>query len=555
MKSFLKYHAQRYWDSFSFIGLVVATSFFGASVTPSLLPRHFAVQGVLSGFALAIGYGVGIAGVGLWGFLELPKPGQKLELVSKRVTAGSVLMIFAFCLWQMTRWQNSIRSLMEMEPLQSAAPFSTALIAIVLGAMLVTAARMTVRCCLFVSGKLEQFLPRRIAYVGGAVIVAVLAVSIANGVLAQTALNTADASFARIDETMDAGVAQPAVASVCGSADSLVEWTAIGRRGKNFIVDGPTAEELREFSGSQCLQPLRVYVGLRSRPTERLRAQLALEELIRVGGFDRSVLIVATPTGTGWLDPSAVDTVEYLHRGNTAIVSMQYSYLPSWLTIMVEPDRSLRSARALFDVVYDYWITLPKNDRPKLYVQGLSLGSLGSEMSADLVKTFEDPINGAVWSGPPFASQHWADLTRTRNAGTPAWLPKYRDGRMVRFTNQYNTLEPDRPWGPIRSVYLQYASDPMVFFSTDLIFKEPDWLIGERGPDVSSELQWYPIVTFLQVAFDLPMATSVPLGYGHNYAPRHYIDAWLTVTIPKDWSSKDTQDLKALFATRIPAAF
>lgn len=555
MKSLLKHHAQRYWDSFSFVGLVVATSFFAASVTPSLLPRHFAVQGVLSGFALAIGYGVGIAGVGLWKFLELPKPGQKLELVSKRVTAGSVLVIFAFCLWQMTRWQNSIRSLMEMEPLKSAAPVSTALIAIVLGAVLVTAARIAAACCLFVSGKLERFLPRRIAYVGGAAIVSVLALFIANGVLAQTALNTADASFARIDETMDAGVAQPTDPNVCGSVDSLVEWNAIGRRGKNFIVEGPTAAELGDFSGTQCMQPLRVYVGLRSRPTESLRAQLALEELIRVGGFERSVLIVATPTGTGWLDPSAVDTVEYLHHGDTAIVSMQYSYLPSWLTIMVEPDRSRRSARELFDVVYDYWITLPKKDRPKLYIQGLSLGSLGAETSADLVKTFEDPINGAVWSGPPFASQHWADLTRTRNTGTPAWLPKFRDGRMVRFTNQHNTLERNKPWGPIRSVYLQYASDPMVFFSTGLIFREPDWLVGERGPDVSPELQWYPIVTFLQVAFDLPMATSVPLGYGHNYAPGHYIDAWLAVTAPEGWNNNDTQTLKDLFATRIPAAF
>jgi uncharacterized membrane protein len=63
------------------------------------------------------------------------------------------------------------------------------------------------------------------------------------------------------------------------------------------------------------------------------RAELALEELKRVGGFSRSVLVVATPTGTGWLDPGAVDTVEYLHAGDTAIVSMQYSHLPSWITI------------------------------------------------------------------------------------------------------------------------------------------------------------------------------------------------------------------------------
>ena len=105
------------------------------------------------------------------------------------------------------------------------------------------------------------------------------------------------------------------------------------------------------------------------------------------------------------------------------------------------------------------------------------------------------------------------------------------------------------------AVYLQYASDPMVFFSTDLLFRKPAWLNVQRCPDVSPELQWYPIVTFLQVAFDLPMATSVPLGYGHNYAPQHYIDAWLAVTNPANWKAEDTLRLKAIFKDRTPESF
>jgi len=62
----------------------------------------------------------------------------------------------------------------------------------------------------------------------------------------------------------------------------------------------------------------------------------------------------------------------------------------------------------------------------------------------------------------------------------------------------------------------------MVFFAPKLLFQKPDWLVGERGPDVSPYLRWYPTVTFLQIASDLPMATSVPPGYGHNYAPASY---------------------------------
>ena len=51
---------------------------------------------------------------------------------------------------------------------------------------------------------------------------------------------------------------------------------------------------------------------------------------------------------------------------------------------------------------------------------------------------------------------------------------------MVRFTGQQNALSDGRRWGPIRSVYIQYASDPMVFFSPNLAFQRPEWLTGER---------------------------------------------------------------------------
>jgi uncharacterized membrane protein len=146
-------------------------------------------------------------------------------------------------------------------------------------------------------------------------------------------------------------------------------------RGKNFIVSGPTRQQLLDFAGADAQQRLRVYAGLRSEPTEQQRADLVLEELKRAGGFERSLLVVTTPTGTGWLDPSTVDTLEYLHAGDTAIASMQYSYVPSWLTIMVDPNRSRDTARILFDRIYGHWMTLPRHSRPRLYVHGLSLGA------------------------------------------------------------------------------------------------------------------------------------------------------------------------------------
>ncbi len=537
----------RYCRSFSFVGLVTAALFFAASVTPSLLPRNFIVQGLLSGFALAVGYGVGFASAFLWDFLELPKPGPQRSRTLKKLSVVVVAIIFVCFLRQMTFWQNSIRLLMEMQPVQTAYPYRTALIAVVTAIVLITIARLLQTSFSFVSRQLSRFLPRRVAYAISGAVVGIAFLFLLNDVVAKNLLIVSDRVFQNMDELIEDGVQQPSDAKVCGGPDSLVPWETIGRRGKEFIIGRVSVEQLSEFTSRQATEPIRVYVGLSSADTPKARAQLALAELKRVGGFERSVLVVATPTGTGWLDPNAVNTVEYVHGGDTAIVSMQYSYLPSWLTILVDPNRSRDTARILFDEVYAYWTTLPKKERPRLYVHGLSLGALGAETSADLYKTFEDPIQGAVLSGAPFPSTQWSALTRARNEGSPMWLPKIRDGSMVRFTGQRNSLDEEKRWGPIRCVYIQYASDPMVFFSPDILWQQPEWLSGGRGPDVSTHLTWYPLVTFLQVAFDLPMATSVPLGFGHNYSASNYIDAWVAVTDPQPWTAEDTRRLKELF--------
>ncbi len=538
------HRARRYARTFSFVGLVFATLFFSASVTPSLLPRNFIVQGLLSGFALAVGYGVGIAAIGLYHFLELRVPGEQIQLVAKRFTAVAAVIVLVICLRQMTFWQNSIRELMGMPTLESAYPIRTALIAFAFAAMLVGVSRLVLKCGAFLARKLHRFLPRRVAMVLAATIVVFAILFLGNGIVARGLLNAADVFFSHADGLIADGIEQPTDEAACGSFESSIAWNSIGRRGKEFLVQGPTRRQIQAYHGEDAMQPIRVYVGMRTREEKQDRAQLALEELQRVGAFDRSVLVIATPTGTGWLDPGGVDTIEYLHGGDTAIVSMQYSYLPSWLTIMVDPQRSIRSARELFDAVYGYWTTLPADTRPRLYLHGLSLGALGSEVSASIYKVFEDPIQGAVWSGPPFPSSQWSAITQSRDEGSPSWLPTFDDGRMVRFTSQSNALNTGQEWGKIRNVYIQYASDPMVFFSTDLLWKRPSWL-DERGPDVSPYLKWYPIVTFLQIAFDLPMATSVPVGYGHNYAPANYLDAWIAVTQPENWNAAKSKQLIA----------
>ena len=108
-------------------------------------------------------------------------------------------------------------------------------------------------------------------------------------------------------------------------------------------------------------------------------------------------------------------------------------------------------------------------------------------------------------------------------------------------------------WGPMRIVFLQYASDPIVFFRFDADWQRPDWLNAPRGPDVSPALNWYPVITFLQLAVDAALAQTPPVGHGHVYDPADYIDAWVAVTQPVGWTQGELEALKQAIDPQIYA--
>jgi uncharacterized membrane protein len=537
------------WHSFSTCGLLLGTLFFAASLTPTLLPRSYSTQGVLSGFSLAAGYSIGVFGRWLWAYMELPRPKGGLRRVVELAAATGCVVVAVIFLWQAARWQNSIRELMDLEPVDTAHPFEVALIALAVFSILMAPARLFYLTLRFVAIRVNRLLPKRVSNVIGVIATVALFWSILTGVLFRAVLRVADASFQEYDELIEPDTGQPTDPLKTGSSASLLAWDELGRAGREFISSGPTRKDISAFSGRAALAPVRVYVGLRSADTPEARAKLALEELRRVGGFERSVLIVVTPTGTGWVDPAAIESVEYLHDGAVASVALQYSYLASWLSLLVEPGYGADAARALFRKIYGYWITLPKDGRPRLYLHGLSLGAANSEQSTDLIEVLGDPFAGALWSGPPYSSRLWRSLTDRRNPGSPAWLPRFRDGSFVRFMNQHGEAAgpdstPNATWGPMRVVYLQYASDPVTFFDYRSFYHKPDWMLPPRGPDVSPQLRWYPVVTVLQLMLDMFMATTAPIGYGHVYAPSHYIDAWIEVTDVHDWSPEEITRLK-----------
>jgi len=436
-----------------------------------------------------------------------------------------------------------------MDLVDDVRPFRVGLIALVIFASAILLVRLIVATFHFLAQRFHIFLPPRVGNLLGLVSVAAAFWAFTDGVIFKFGLQVADASFQEVDALIQDDLVSPTDSTRSGSASSYVKWRDLGKQGRLFVTAGPTAAEISTVAGGDGLQPIRVYVGLNAAPTPKERAQLALRELLRVDAFSRSVLIVATPTGSGWLDPGAMNSIAYLHRGDVAFVAAQYSYLPSPLALATAGAYGVETSKALFEAMYGYWTTLPRNARPRLYVFGLSLGALNADLSFDLHDILSDPFQGALWAGMPFRSVSRNEITVTREPNSPAWLPRFRNGTVVRFMNQNGGLRaPTSRWAPLRIAYLQYASDPVAFFDLKSFYREPEWLRTPRGPDVSPQFRWYPIVTALQLIADIAAGTNAtPPGFGHNFAPAHYIDAWHALTEPDGWTDAELDRLKQKF--------
>ncbi|WP_444893743.1 alpha/beta hydrolase [Microbulbifer sp. TRSA001] len=536
-------------NTFSILGLLIGSICFALSLTPSLVPRSDFMQGILAGVAFFVGYVFGVILSWLWKYLGIPNlavsPWQR-RLFDRSVLAVCLLVIL-LSLWQGVRWQNSIRALMSMERVGSVGPITVAMTALFMFLVLWCLGKGFQRIVLLVTRYVEQHVPERVAMLVGVLAAVLLYWAVFNGVLLKAGLYVISSTYQRLDNSYAQSIPPPADPNLPGGANSLIKWDDIGNQGRRFLTLGPTEEQIQEVAGS-AIQPIRVFVGLDSASTPIKRAQLALEELKRVGAFRREILLVATPTGAGWVDPGAVNSLEFLYRGDTAIVAAQYSYLPSPIALVADDLEGIESARVLFKVVYDYWAELPENERPRVYLFGLSLGAQLSEDSFDFYDIIDDPIDGALWAGPPLGVGIWSRIVRNRDPGTPAWLPEFKGGEVVRFGNQYGGYIGREPWGEFRIAFLQHASDPIVFFSVRWVLERPDWLDQPRGPDVSPDLEWYPLVTGLQLLADLNVGLA-PLSFGHRYTPRGYTLAWLALTEPEEWDEEALKRLEAQLKT------
>jgi uncharacterized membrane protein len=510
--------------------------FYCLSLTPSLLPRAWFLQGVVSGITAAMGYALGALVPRRFLRGRAHRIGWAAVLVAAPV-AGTVFVLLG------TRWQKDLRRRLGMPALDTSYTFRMVLISLVTFAVLLLIARAMRLAARRLAVLLCRFTPEPVAYCAGFVVVALLATGFVDTLVVGNLFAMADRRASVTNDGTDDDLVAPGSSLRSGGPYSLAPWHTLGRQGRDFAGKGPTRAELARFAGRPAVEPIRVYAGLQSAEAVDDRARLVLREMDRTGAFGRSVVAVFIPTGTGWVDGAVTSSLEYMYAGDTALVSMQYSYLPSWMSFATDRSTVIDASAALITAVRDRWAAMPAAERPKLLIFGESLGTLGTERTFGTVPAMVGGADGILLEGPMFANPLHRRLTETRQPGSPVWNP-VAAGQPVAFAARPAELR-HRTGPPPTVVYLQNPTDPVVWWSPTLLYRRPAWLDHPRGPGVSPDMHWFPGITFWQTTVDLVFSRDVPRGHGHRYRSGT-VDGWAALAPPPGWTVQDTLRLRAL---------
>ncbi|MFE3023049.1 alpha/beta-hydrolase family protein [Nocardia tengchongensis] len=412
------------------------------SLAPGLLPRTPSAQAIVTSVVVLIG--LAVAAIVRMVLRWIRFGAERLPRARVPVAIMAVLLVGA-AMGYAEHWQNTLRAAMGVggigpgywvQWLAWTVPIVGVVVAIARG----------VRWAVRRLGRVRSVAAGVALVVAGQVVLVPAVVEWRRG------------AYAAANSYVDPELVQPDSPTRSGSPVSMASWPSLGAQGRRFVAGTPA-------------RTVRVYVGLNSAADLDARVALAVRELERTGGLQRRNLVVTVPTGSGWIDSDAAKGLDARFGGDVALVGLQYSDAPSWVTFVFGRAAAEESARALFRAVEQRISTLP--EPPKLYIYGQSLGALGgSAVFADDADQ-DRRTCGALWAGPP--------------AG------QARHGRAMVLAN---------------------ASDPVVRWSPSLLWRAPD-LTGTR-PDAPVP-QWIPVVSFLQTSADLLGALDAPAGHGHRY--------------------------------------
>jgi hypothetical protein len=305
-----------------------------------------------------------------------------------------------------------------------------------------------------------------------------------------------------------------------GSPESIAPFADLGQQGRRFVTDVLTPEYIDETMDEEGAEhPIRVFIGYNSEPLYPSgRAEMALNELERTGAFDRDYLLLVSPTGTGWVDQTMIESAELFTRGDIATCVIQYGKYPSFLSLQKVALGRAQFRLLLWGVAQRLSGRAPE-DRPKVLIFGESLGAWTSSdvvMHNGIAGFDHYGIDKALWAGLPWMAK-WSKSGMGR--GASSLVPEGTVG-VFDSPEQLAELSQDEREA-LRAVILSHDNDPIAVMGPDLAIREPEWLKGERGRGVPSDMEWSPIVTGIQVMIDAANAMVTVPGhfgsFGHDY--------------------------------------
>ena len=524
----------------SIVGLIFALFGLWTALTPSLVPRTWWMVAVNVWLSTLFAYGIGgfIGRISRW-LAEITRLHVTVSTSAVRGIRRSWYAILTLISLGMFIWcTRQQRSVSDAVGLPRKVWFAQT-VGVLTGLVFFVTTVLLMRFIAHGIRTLYTGVHRFIAQPVLAVVVVALSVALllwaTNNVIVRTTANGVAHVMAQTNAQTAAGRTPPTSPLRSGSPASLQTWDGLGREGKDVVTDGPSAAMISDVMGKPAKEPIRVYAGLNTQRDYTAEARGVLAELIRTGAFHRKVLVIQNGTGSGWVEEWSVSAVEYLTRGDCATATMQYSYLGSVGAFLLDRESPKQGARALFTVIYNYWKTLDPQTRPKLYTSGVSLGSFGGQAAFASINDMVSKVDGAVWVGTPGFTPIWKDLEKHRREGSPEIVPVIDNGRVVRFIGNPREITHDHwgaPYPPWRShtriAYVQHPSDPVTWWSPEMIWAEPDWMRERAGNDVNPHILWTPWSSFWQVTADMTLATTPPGGHGHNYHSE-FIPVWAAV--------------------------
>ncbi len=332
---------------------------------------------------------------------------------------------------------------------------------------------------------------------------------------------------------------------VSGDPESYVSWDSLGREGRRHVVTyvrpQPMLDKPAEVRGTARPElsirtvmqeeakatPIQIFVGLDSGETATDRVNLALAEMDRTDAWSRSLLMLISPTGTGYVNYVAVASAQYMTLGDCATITLQYSKRPSPLSLGKIGDAKEQNRLLWLRILERVRLMAPK-DRPKIVVFGESLGAHTSQAAFQGWGTLGPEALGidcALWIGTPEGSAWRHELVGPDRPDV--------DKDIVAVVNDYEqfvALGADAK-EKARYVLLSHDNDGVTRFGASLINRRPIWLgperprmqeVPERSPrGIPASMRWRPLTTFFQLLIDMKNA-QIPGSYrawAHDYRP------------------------------------